>query len=481
MLLGSDAAARLVSSPAAPALTAEDFSQLMAPFEPFEPMPHLAVAVSGGADSLALCLLAKDWAVARGGRVTALTLDHGLRAESAEEAATVGAWLRAKGITHRVLVWQGEKPRTGIQAAAREARRRLLGEWCRTAGVLHLLLAHHRDDQGETLRLRRERASGPTGLAAMAAVGETEWGRVLRPLLPVAPAQLKAVLLARGQPWLEDPSNRNLAFARARLRAAGRGGGEGAAAAEAYGFGQVRAEQDREVADFLARHGEISEAGFCRLELGPLADAAPALRRRAVEHTLLTVSGGVYPPRGVRLDRLLEALATGAMGRGRTLAGCRLVPKGATLLVVREPAAVEGPVALRPGATLLWDGRFRIRLKASPFLKEAFLKEPFSKEELAASWRIAALGSEGYAQICRNDPAIRRGHDLPRLALETLPALWDLDGVQEVPHLCYGRRAADPDSVNALAVAFRPAHPWGGAGFGVYLPKTGLDEGAAEW
>lgn len=443
----------------------------MAPFEPFEPIPHLAVAVSGGADSLALCLLAQEWAAVRGGRVTALTLDHRLRAESAEEAATVGAWLKVRGIAHRVLVWRGEKPRTGVQAAAREARRRLLGDWCRTAGVLHLLLAHHRDDQGETLRLRRERSSGPTGLAAMAAVAETEWGRVLRPLLPVAPAQLKAVLLARGQPWLEDPSNRNLAFARARLRAAGTGAGEGAAAAEADQFGQARAQQDRELADFLARHGEISEAGFCRLELGPLAAAAPALRRRAVEQTLLTVSGGVYPPRGVRLDRLLEALAAGTMGRGRTLAGCRLVPKGATLLVVREPAAVEGPVALHPGTALFWDGRFRIRLKAPSFLKE----------EAAASLRIAALGNEGHAQICRDDPAIRRGHDLPRLAVETLPALWDLDGVRAVPHLCYGRRAADPDSVNAVAVAFRPAHPWGGAGFGIYLPNNGLVEGAAGW
>src|SRR5512144_2076204 len=118
----------------------------MEEFAPFESSPHLAVAVSGGADSMALGLLAHDWAVARGGRVTALTVDHGLRPASAKEAAQVGSWMSACGIEHHILCWPGAKPASAVQNAARVARYRLLRQWCRQAGVLHLVLGHHADD-----------------------------------------------------------------------------------------------------------------------------------------------------------------------------------------------------------------------------------------------------------------------------------------------------------------------------------------------
>ncbi|HLU65659.1 MAG TPA: tRNA lysidine(34) synthetase TilS, partial [Kofleriaceae bacterium] len=174
---------------------------------PFERRPRLAVAVSGGPDSLCLCLLAHGWAKARGGEVSALTVDHGLRPTSADEARQVAAWLGPRGIDHHVLRWTGAKPATAIQEAAREARYRLLGDWCRAAGVLHLLLAHHLDDQAETVAFRRARGSGPEGLAGMPAVRELAGLRLLRPLLGVPKARLVATLEAAGQAWLEDPSN----------------------------------------------------------------------------------------------------------------------------------------------------------------------------------------------------------------------------------------------------------------------------------
>ena len=107
-------------------------------------------------------------------------------------------------IEHRILRWTGPKPATGVQAAAREARYALLGAWCRDAGVLHLLLAHHLDDQAETVALRQARQSGPDGLAGMAAVRELKGSRLLRPLLSVPKDRLRATLtgsrpaLARG-------------------------------------------------------------------------------------------------------------------------------------------------------------------------------------------------------------------------------------------------------------------------------------------
>ena len=122
----------------------------MAALGPFERQPTVAAAVSGGPDSMALGVLAHEWARARGGRVLALVVDHGLRPDSGVEARRVTGWLGDIGIGHAVLSWDGPKPAAEIQAAARAARYRLLVDHCRADGVLHLLIAHHRDDQAET-------------------------------------------------------------------------------------------------------------------------------------------------------------------------------------------------------------------------------------------------------------------------------------------------------------------------------------------
>jgi len=152
------------------AVTPADFDAVMGACGPWGLKPRLAVAVSGGADSLALALLAYDWARTRGGEAVALTVDHGLREASAHEARRVGEWLREAGMRHHMLKWHGPHPTTRIQEAARIARYDLLTRWCRANQIMFLLLAHHRDDQAETYLMRKERGSGPTGLAAMRAV-----------------------------------------------------------------------------------------------------------------------------------------------------------------------------------------------------------------------------------------------------------------------------------------------------------------------
>ncbi|MBM3518438.1 MAG: tRNA lysidine(34) synthetase TilS, partial [Alphaproteobacteria bacterium] len=205
-------------SPSGP-LTAAGLGEALAPLGPFERAPVVAVGCSGGADSLALTLLADRWARGLGGRLVALTVDHGLRPESAAEARQVGAWLTAHGIAHRTLRWRGEKPRSNHQARARAARLALLADWCRRHGVLHVLLAHQREDQAETLLLRLGRGSGVSGLAAMAPVREAAGVRFLRPLLAVPRVRLEATLTALRQPWLSDPSNDMTAYARTTARA----------------------------------------------------------------------------------------------------------------------------------------------------------------------------------------------------------------------------------------------------------------------
>ena len=198
---------------------ADRFAAEMDRLGPFEPRPQLAVAVSGGADSVALVLLAADWAARRGGAVLALTVDHGLRAESAAEADTTLHRLAALGVPGRKLTIAHLAHGPALAERAREARYHALLDACAAEGLPHLLLGHHRGDQVETVMMRALGASTARGLAGMPALLETRFVRLLRPLLGIPPGRLRALLTARGIPWIEDPSNRDPAARRSRLRA----------------------------------------------------------------------------------------------------------------------------------------------------------------------------------------------------------------------------------------------------------------------
>lgn len=178
----------------------------------------LAVAVSGGPDSLALLLLAQ---VALPGRVVAATVDHGLRPESAAEAASVSALCTRLGVAHETLrVTLADT--ANVQAAARDARYAALADWMVASGAAVLLTAHHADDQAETLLLRLNRGSGVAGLAGVRARGTVPATRLplVRPLLNWRRDELAAVVTSSGIVAADDPSNRDDRFDRARLRKA---------------------------------------------------------------------------------------------------------------------------------------------------------------------------------------------------------------------------------------------------------------------
>jgi len=150
-----------------------EFDKLMAEAG-LRPGAEIAVAVSGGGDSMALCLLAHGWCERHRGSLHALTVDHGLRAGSDGEAEGVGTWLTRLNISHDVLRWLGPKPATGLQAKARDARYGLMTEWAKARGIADILVAHNLEDQAETFLMRLERGAGIDGLAAMAPVARRD-------------------------------------------------------------------------------------------------------------------------------------------------------------------------------------------------------------------------------------------------------------------------------------------------------------------
>ncbi|MBL6456685.1 tRNA lysidine(34) synthetase TilS [Belnapia sp. T6] len=389
----------------------------MAPLGPFGPAPALAAGISGGPDSLALALLAAEWARARGGSLLGLVVDHGLRPESGAETAATIALLAARGIEARLLPL-GLPAGSRLQERAREARLTALLEACRAAGRPWLLLGHQQRDQAETLLFRALRGSGPDGLAGMAAARPAGAALILRPLLGIPPARLEAVVAAAGLAPLRDPSNADPRFARVRLRAVlGEGEAVPALAEAAAAFARRRGREAGPLAARLAAAARLHPEGFA--EIDPAELGKDRLAEAALAALLRAVGGGRLAPGRAATAALLER------GQG-SLAGAVLRPRTGGWLLRREVADLAPPVPARTGT--LWDGRFRL---VGPG---------------AGDCSLGALGPAA-AGLRRLAPG------LPAAVLSALPSIWCNGVLVAVPGLDY----PDPERCTDFATVFAPA------------------------
>ncbi len=404
-----------------------DIDRLMASAGLSSSDKHIAVAVSGGSDSLALALLAEEWSRSHGVHITALTVDHGLRAESAEEASLVGDWLGSNGLSHHVLRWEGEKPASGIQVAARDARYGLMTNWCHTNGVTKLLLGHQLEDQAETFLFRLARGSGPDGLACMTPMVRRGGITLVRPLLTVSRRDLRRYLTEHGRPWIDDPSNENPAYMRTGLGKlsrdlSDRGVPPERLAALATSFAQVRAATDQIVAATMERFGTVHPEGYATCASDTFERLPAAAGQALLRYLLLLIGGKVYAPASGKLDRVVKRLRRPAGFSGLTLGGCVIRPSVRGLLIYRELTVSESET-ITPGADILWQGVFRCRLDGDVAATPVLL-------------RVAPLGDNGWRQVVQKIPALRET-SLPYPVRLTLPALFAGETVCAVPHLEY--------------------------------------------
>jgi tRNA(Ile)-lysidine synthase len=427
----------------------------MAALGPFEATPHLVLAVSGGSDSMALVLLAEDWVRATGGRLTTLTVDHGLRADSASEVRCVGEWMRARGIKHEILQWKGDKPTSDIQRVAREARYGLLDNWCRDHGALHLLLGHTRDDQAETFLMRLQRGSGPDGLAGMSAQRELRHCRLLRPMLGMSRERLRDALHRESHSWLDDPSNLNLRFDRVRVRQEMREGWDSKALAEnSRRYGLARTVLERDTDRLLAEICRFHAGGFCRIDRRGLSDAHEDLALRALARVLAAVGGLTHRPARGGVERL-RAHILNKTRPAVTLGNCLVEARSGDIGVFRERRNLPAPVRPKPGLTLHWDRRFSVTFgNARAATDRGLHLRAFSPDD----WRCVIAESPEL----RVSPPVAGA--MPRSAFWGLPALADDSGVLAVPHLNYTRTPGGPGDTLA-EVHFCPLHVASNAGF----------------
>jgi tRNA(Ile)-lysidine synthase len=414
------------------------FGAAMAAVGPFERAPVLGVALSGGADSTCLMLLAERWARARGGDIVALTVDHGLRAGSAAEARAVARGCALRGVRHEILTWQGPRPSGAIQEKARVARHELLETWCREAGVLHLLFGHHADDQAETIAMRRARRSGGVGLSGMAMVAERRHVRLLRPLLALPAKRIRDWLTAQGVGWIEDPSNRDPRFLRGAMRQAMFVSPDPVSVPPEHG----RMEIERGLARWFGSHAAVHPEGWVEWTRSAFLELPGDFAVLALRAAAMTVSGAVHPP---RQDALVAASAWLRAGTGgsRDFAGCRLLRGGEAIAILRDPAGPRGQIMGAGAAETRWDRRFVLRLA------------PPSPVEL----EIVAWAAHGGA--ARPAPGIGAG----KIAAGSLPVALRLDAGADTSHVICGRRSVALVSVPSFDVVFRPPRALAGAVF----------------
>jgi tRNA(Ile)-lysidine synthase len=364
----------------------------------------IVAAVSGGSDSTALLLFAKTWldAAAPTASLIAVTLDHQLRPESATEARQVARLCAEHGIAHRIVQWEGEKPASGLSAAARAARYRLLAETARAAGADIVLTGHTLDDQIETVSMRSARGEG-RGLAGMAPAtlfDGSVW--ILRPLLALRRNALRDFLTRNATGWSDDPTNTNPDYERARVRA-GLAAGEGATGflLENARAQRRRIELGEQAAAILRSEAARVAPGLIRLT-PEFATATPAEPAAYALRVLLAAIGGMqHLPDEERSADLFRRLKEGLFRA--TLSRSVVDARKSGIFVRRELRGLPEPVTPLDG--MIWDGRFRLGSSGD-----------------AMATKIAPLGAEHARTAMAADASVPQS--LVRAAAAAEPALW---------------------------------------------------------
>lgn len=388
----------------------------LGPWLPDSPSSPIALAVSGGGDSLCLAWLASRWRR----HLLALVVDHGLRPESAAEAELTAQRLNAFGVRARILTLTNLVKGAGIADRARQARYAVLAEACRDAGCVDLLLGHQADDQAETVAIRQRAQSGADGLAGMAWITARPQIRLVRPLLAFSRSALRNTLRAAQLNWVDDPSNNDVTAERVRVRKTLAAEDSRAALWRlAIQSGQSRMQRETVRSQHLAQTVALLPHGWaCLGNSLPDPDCLGALIR--------CVGGMTYPPSHAAVERLVSAQ------KESTLAGVQVLRHQNQWFLLREVAAMHPAMAAHNQS--LWDNRFGLTLPAGYD---------------GAGLTVAATGT-GVPR------ALRQGW--PARFCATLPALWRNGQRIAVPHLGMWE---DPSLTQAL-FTFQPPVPVSG-------------------
>ena len=420
-----------MAAPDAQRITPEAFDPVLQKLGLLQTHPKIAVAVSGGGDSIALAVLVQAWVKARNGEMLVLTVDHNLRPESAGEAIDVQVLMKERGIAHEILIWKGNKPSTHVQELAREARYALLLQACRRHGFPLLAVAHNLEDQIETFWMRLAHGSGIDGLSAMAPVRDLGGVSIIRPLLSFSREQLRATCTHHRIKWIEDPSNQNEKYLRVKLRQFEKTLADEGLTPARLSQTLQKLEDAREALQIMADQAAsqcvlLHPEGYATLKISDWKSQPREVQRRILWQALKTIAVAPYPAGFEAMEQTRLDLHNPSFA-GKTLSGCEIFPgKKDEILIAREADAVEGRLRAEEGK--IWDGRFII---------SGFHAGSPQMLSLPESLEVGALGGAGLSELRKGGISLPKLEALPFKIKRVLPALWQGENLLAVPHLSY--------------------------------------------
>lgn len=409
---------------------------------------HIAIALSGGSDSMALTLLMVRWAAMHGCKITALTVNHGLRYEAASEAMQTHAIMNSHGITHIILNPTLDATIRNIQQRAREARYSAMSAWCKENNTSHLMAAHTYEDQAETLALQTHRGTSSTSQSAMALISHWNNAALVRPLLGVRKQTLIAWLKSHHYSWVEDPTNASNTYARNRLRRTISEKEIIANWQHAQDQGALRHAEDVARNEWCNTHCDLHAFGFIKCNRFAWLGLDETQRSDILSRAIMHVSGAHHRPRHHESIRLASRITSLIKGKA-TLGGTIIFWNESHISISRELSRLPAPITLYPSHTpqhIMWDYRFALTY------------------QLLAPTILAPLGRSGVNHLRQTKhPITSNCENIHSSFLFSLPTLWHLDTVLFVPHIDY--RLPDSNASDTFTAHFSPSKPLAGEPF----------------
>ena len=405
----------------------EVFNQEMNDIGQFESNPKLAIGVSGGSDSMALAILADLWCKHNCGSVTALIVDHGLQSQSYSTCITVQERLNQLNIKSHILHANLPRPSSNIQHWARNYRYNLLDEWCKKNNILHILIAHHQQDQIETFFMRMMRGSREIGLSGISKINYLNYCRLLRPLLFTSKTIIKDFLLTYQNKYVIDPSNTNSSYTRTKMRALvdyinDIANIKNKNIINVIGILQQNKNIITKHIDYLlATNLEINYYGYATFFIYNLNQYDKSVIVYSFVRVLSLVSGKTIEYKKVAkyLDDIINNQNI------KNIGGCIIYPWNNKIFFIREERNNQ-LISLQSGQTVIWDNRFRIVYNLSNTSNKNF------------SIKII---SNNYLAYKKDNLQITGNKKIDIFVYKTLPALYDGNKILSVPHFQYSLNA----------------------------------------